>query len=90
MANKTYNVRAYVTNSMGTTYGELKVFTTATPSTPYIGQNNAGGNIFYLDEIGEHGLVVSPSDLGSFQLGCYGADISGTSTAFSTGSMSLI
>jgi hypothetical protein len=87
MANKTYYVRAYVTNSVGTTYGEEKVFTTATPSTPYIGQNYAGGIIFYLDETGEHGLVVSPSDLGSFQWGCYGADIPGTSTAMGTGAV---
>ena len=48
-ANKTYYVRAYATNSVGTTYGSEKVFTTTTPSTPYIGQNYAGGIVFYVD-----------------------------------------
>lgn len=85
MANKTYYVRAYVTNSVGTTYGEERVFTTATPSIPYIGQNYAGGIIFYLDETGEHGLVCAPSDQGSFTWGCIGTNIPGTSTAFGTG-----
>ncbi|MEE4178620.1 MAG: hypothetical protein V2I46_14035, partial [Bacteroides sp.] len=85
LANKTYYVRAYVSNSVGTTYGEEKVFTTATPSTPYIGQNYAGGIIFYLDETGEHGLVCAPSDQGSFVWGCAGTNIPGTSTAFGTG-----
>jgi len=28
------------------------MFTTATPSTPYIGQNYAGGIVFYVDSTG--------------------------------------
>ena len=85
LPNRTYYVRAYVTNSKGTTYGEEKVLTTTTPSALYIGQNYAGGIIFYLDGTGEHGLVCASADQGVYAWGCNGTDISGTSTAFGTG-----
>ena len=79
-ANRTYYIRAYATNSVGTTYGSEKVFTTATPATPYIGQNYAGGIIFYLDGSGLHGLVCAPTDQGSYSWGCAGTNIpTGTS-----------
>jgi hypothetical protein len=84
LANKTYYVRAYATNSVGTTYGPEIVFTTATPSTLYIGQNYAGGIIFYLDELGEHGLVCAATDQGNYTWGCQGTNII-TSTAIGTG-----
>jgi len=87
LANKTYYVRAYVTNSKGTSYGEEKVFTTAIPSTPYIGQNYAGGIVFYVDPSGEHGLVCAPSDQGNFPWGCQGTSIPGTSAAAGTGAV---
>lgn len=83
-ANRTYYVRAYATNSVGTVYGPEKVFTSATPSTPYIGQNYAGGIVFYLDGTGNHGLVCSPSDQGGYNWGCEGASIP-TSNDFGTG-----
>jgi hypothetical protein len=41
--------------------------------------------VFYVDSTGQHGLVCAPSDQGSFQWGCFGTDIVGTSTAFGTG-----
>ena len=83
-ANKTYYVRAYATNNVGTVYGPEKVFTTATPSTPYIGQNYAGGIIFYIDGTGLHGLVCADTDQGGYAWGCQGTSIP-TATAIGTG-----
>ena len=83
-ANRTYYVRAYATNSVGTGYGPQVVFTTAEPLTPYLGQSYAGGIVFYVDGSGLHGLVVAPTDQGRSQWGCQGTDIP-TSTAVGTG-----
>lgn len=83
-ANRTYYVRAYATNIKGTSYGPEKVFTTATPSTPYVGQNYAGGIVFYVDGTGEHGLVCSPGNLGNYSWGCLGTSIP-TGSALGTG-----
>ncbi len=85
-ANRTYYARAYATNNAGTAYGPEKVFTTATPLTPYIGQNYAGGMVFYLDGSGEHGLVVASTGQGSYAWGCQGTSIS-TGTALGSGAM---
>lgn len=62
MSNLNYYVRAYVTNSVGTTYGEEIVINTSTPNGLYIGQSYAGGIIFYLDDTGQHGLVSADID----------------------------
>lgn len=83
-ANRTYYVRAYATNNAGTAYGPEKVFTTLTPATPYLGQNYAGGIIFYIDGTGEHGLVCATADQGSYSWGCEGTSIA-TGTAVGTG-----
>ncbi|ALC15307.1 hypothetical protein DSOUD_0516 [Desulfuromonas soudanensis] len=83
-ANRTYYVRAYATNSAGTAYGPEKVFTTATPTTPYLGQNYAGGIVFYVDGTGEHGLVCTTTDLGSYPWGCEGTSIA-TGTPLGSG-----
>jgi len=77
----TYYVRAYATNSLGTSYGNEMSFTTTSLT---IGLNYAGGILFYIDSTSKHGLVCAPSDQGSFQWGCNGTNIS-TSTAFGTG-----
>ena len=53
----TYYIRAYAINSQGTSYGQEYSFTTKT-SNFTIGQVHEGGVIFYLDESGEHGLIV--------------------------------
>jgi hypothetical protein len=83
-ANRTYYVRAYATNSVGTTYGPLVVLTTLEPSTPYLGQSYAGGTVFYVDGSGLHGLVIAPTSMGGFAWGCPGTSIA-TGTAFGTG-----
>ena len=55
-----YYVRAYVTNGVGTTYGEQITF--ITNSTIAIGDKCLGGIIAYIDDTGEHGLIAAPSD----------------------------
>ena len=62
LSNLTYYARAYVTNSVGTAYGEEIVINSAAPNGLYIGQSYAGGIIFYLDDTGEHGLVSADID----------------------------
>ncbi len=83
-ANRTYYVRSYATNIVGTTYGQQVVFTTAEPLTPYLGQSYAGGIVFYVDGTGLHGLVAAPADLGRLPWGCQGTSVP-TGTAFGTG-----
>jgi len=77
----TYYVRAYATNSVGTSYGNELSFTTS-PLT--IGTNYAGGIVFYLDSTGQHGLVCAPNDQGVAEWGCYYGGV-GTSTVLGTG-----
>jgi hypothetical protein len=74
-------------NVTGTYYGTEQSFTTDTTSALYVGKPYAGGIIFDLDSSGQHGLVCAPSDQGSFQWGCSGTDIPGTSTAVGTGAV---
>ena len=78
----TYYVRAYATNSLGTSYGNEVTFTT---DSIRIGSNYAGGIVFYVDSTGQHGLVCAPSDQGVAEWGCYGVNIPGTLTSFGTG-----
>jgi hypothetical protein len=82
--NRTYYLRAYATNSVGTAYGQQEVFATLEPASPYLGQSYAGGIVFYLDGTGQHGLVSAPADQGSYPWGCYNTNIA-TSAAFGTG-----
>jgi hypothetical protein len=83
-ANRTYYLRAYATNSAGTSYGPQLTFATAEPSTPYIGQSYGGGIVFYVDGTGLHGLIAAPSDQGLARWGCSGTSIP-TGTALGTG-----
>jgi len=80
----TYYVRAYSTNSIGTSYGSELSFTT----TITIGSNYAGGIVFYLDSTGQHGLVCAPNDfIGRYEYGCWGTDIIGTSVSIGAGQL---
>ncbi|MDW7691759.1 hypothetical protein R9C00_16560 [Flammeovirgaceae bacterium SG7u.111] len=82
----TYYLRSYATNSVGTTYGEeLSVTTNATDEGLVIGQEYAGGIIFYLDASGESGIVVTTEDQASVAWGCRDKFISGTSTTVGSG-----
>lgn len=40
-----------------------------------IGDLIQGGVLFYIDETGEHGLVVALEDIGSYEWGCFGIDV---------------
>ncbi len=66
-----YYVRAYATNSAGTTYGDQVTFVT-TPDAFYIGQVYGGGIIFYIDGTGQHGLIGTDYDQGTrqYEWGC--------------------
>jgi len=60
---KTYYVRAYATNSVGTSYGNQLNFYTRTPPSSYsIGTAYLGGKIAYIDASGEHGFVCALAD----------------------------
>jgi hypothetical protein len=82
--NRTYYVRAYASNSVGTAYGAQEVFTTAEPPTPYLGQRHAGGIVFHVDGTGQHGLVVAEVEYTNTSWGCQGTSIA-TGTAVGTG-----
>ena len=82
-SNRTYYVRAYATNSVGTRFGQQEVFTTLEPPWPYLGQSYAGGIVFQLDGTG-HGLVAAPADQGQVTWGCPGTSVA-TGTAVGTG-----
>lgn len=92
-----YYVRAYVTNSAGTAYGNELSFTTLNLS---IGDTYLGGIIAYILQPGDpgydvnvpHGLIATPSDLGpGIQWDCVGTPISGADgTAIGTGNQNTI
>jgi hypothetical protein len=93
LANTTYYVRAYATNSAGTAYGNMQTFSTS-PNLS-VGQQYQGGVIAYVFVTGDngyvagetHGLIVSSSNQSSGALwGCSGTSISGAAnTAIGTG-----
>jgi hypothetical protein len=82
--NTTYYVRTYATTSTGTYFSNQLTFTTGSASGLAIGQTYGGGIIFYLDNTGQHGLIVSNQDIGGRPWGCYPSCFS-TPTTFGSG-----
>jgi len=92
----TYYVRAYATNSVGTSYGNQITFVT----NHEIGESYRGGIIIYILQPtdpgfinGEtHGLIAAPTDQSPVsEWGCYGTAINGADgTAIGTGLQNTI
>ena len=82
IAGTTYYVRAYAVNNAGTSYGNEVSFI----PVYVLGQNYAGGIIFYIDNTGAHGLVAATS-ISSYSTpwGCKGTLIGTTSLALGSG-----
>jgi len=78
-SDKTYYLRAYVITPSDTLYGQEFTFRTpAQDANLILGQYHAGGIIFYLDNLKQHGLVCAPNDVGTAKWGCELAWINGT------------
>jgi hypothetical protein len=94
ITGSTYHVRAYATNSVGTSYGNEVIFKAIA-----IGTNFQGGVIAYILQPGDpgydvnvqHGLIAATSDQGSAPWGCEGTPITGADgTALGTGNQNTI
>lgn len=90
---ETYFIRAFAENSMGRVYGEVQEVTAPIEYDllqALIGTTYGGGVIAYIDASG-HGLIATPSDIGTAAWGCYGIEISGADgTAIGTGNQNTI
>ncbi len=71
----TYYARAAAMTSFGIVYGNIISFTTASSPTLVLGQKYGGGNIFFLDSSGQHGLTAAANDNSYAYWGCYGTMI---------------
>jgi hypothetical protein len=86
LGGKTYYVRAYATNGIGTSYGNELSFTTCGTPIYNVGDQVLGGVVFYVDCTGQHGLVAALSDQGTtIQWGCSGTVTGATGTAIYSG-----
>jgi len=85
-ASTTYYIRAYATNSIGTSYGPTDVSFTTWVQAPYIlGQMLDYGTVAYIAPDGS-GFIVSPDIASTAPWGCSGISIAGaTGTAIGTG-----
>jgi len=91
-SNTTYYVRSYATSLEGIIYSDVSNFSTQYyEGNLQIGSIYNGGLVFYIDETGEHGLVAAMEDIGEFEWGCYGTNITGADGhTFGTGSQNTV
>jgi hypothetical protein len=76
--NTTYYLRAYASKIDGVYYSAVFTINTDEVIAPQIGDYVYGGVVFYIDDTGEHGMIISEhdSDLpGLYEWGCEGEDI---------------
>jgi hypothetical protein len=86
LGGKTYHVRAYATNGVGTSYGNELTFPTCGTPIHFVGDLVLGGVVFYIDCTGQHGLVAALTDQGNtITWGCQGTVTGATGTAIYTG-----
>jgi hypothetical protein len=79
--NTTYYFKAYASNNYGISYGQQMSFTTG----PFlIGQIYQGGKIAYVDETGQHGIIMS-GVLGNGPYGCRGVSAGATNNSIGGG-----
>lgn len=82
-----YYIRAYATNSVGTSYGSTLSFTTA--QNYIVGNTGPGGGIIFYDKgdylDGWRYLEVTNQDLGIYSWGCPTTFVNGLSPALGTG-----
>ncbi len=90
LADTVYYVRAYATNSTGTSYGNQVSFRTL-PAF-YLGQRYGGGVILILDNTNQHGLIAAETDQitgppwgTGASWGCMGTEIGGLSQEYGKG-----
>jgi len=91
----TYYVRAYATNSSGTSYGNEYSFSTTSGEPPAVGDVYGGGVVAYILQAGDpgyiegetHGFIAAPNDQSTgTQWGCQGTAIPGANaTALGSG-----
>jgi hypothetical protein len=96
LPNTIYYIRAYATNSFGTSYGSQITFTTLITPSVSIGQSYQGGIVGYIYQPGDngyvagetHGIIASTADLSSGIVWSNSAStVTGsTGTALGTGS----
>jgi hypothetical protein len=68
----TYYARSVAWTNHGEVYGNIISFTTSSTPTLVLGQKYAGGNIFYLDGTGQHGLTACGDYISTDVWGCFG------------------
>jgi hypothetical protein len=68
----TYYARSAAWTNYGNAYGNIISFTTSPAPTLALGQKYGGGNIFYLDGSGQHGLTAAGAQLSYADWGCFG------------------
>ena len=97
-ANTLYYIRAYASNSVGTSYGNEINFTSS--NLPAIGSSYLGGILAYILQPGDpgydanspHGLIAAPSNQSTgAQWGCYTTGLSGADgTSIGSGNQNTI